>query len=146
MGRLIYYSSASGNTARFIEKLGLPAQRIPISPEAEMPVPEGPFVLVTPSYADGLGRGAVAKQVIRFLNDPERRGLLRGVIASGNRNFGSLYACAGGLVATKCNVPVLYRFELAGTETDIDRVRAGLAKFWGTECSTCTQMEQLTPA
>lgn len=35
------------------------------------------------------------------------------------------------MISDKCGVPVLYRFELAGTETDIDRVRAGLAKFWG---------------
>jgi protein involved in ribonucleotide reduction len=135
MGGLVYYSSASGNTARFVARLGLPAQRIPIRPDEAMPAPEGPYVLITPTYADGEGRGAVAKQVIRFLNDPDRRALLRGVIASGNRNFGATYACAGKVIAAKCAVPVLYTFELAGTETDIDRVRAGLEKFWGMTCS-----------
>ena len=141
MGELIFYSSASGNTLRFVEKLGLPARRIPISPEDPMPEPGAPYVLISPTYADGEGRGAVAKQVIHFLNDPDRRALLRGVIASGNRNFGATYALAGKVIATKCNVPVLYRFELAGMETDLARVRAGLEKFWGlakswgTECS-----------
>ncbi|MFT3688198.1 class Ib ribonucleoside-diphosphate reductase assembly flavoprotein NrdI [Paenirhodobacter sp.] len=135
MGGLVYYSSASGNTARFVARLDLPAQRIPIAPEASMPAPEGPYVLITPTYADGEGRGAVAKQVIRFLNDPDRRAFLRGVIASGNRNFGATYACAGKVIAAKCAVPVLYTFELAGTETDIARVRAGLAQFWGMTCS-----------
>lgn len=136
MGGLFFYSSASGNTLRFVQHLGLPARRIPIAPADPMPEPDGPFVLICPTYADGEGRGAVAKQVIRFLNDPDRRALLRGVIASGNRNFGATYAHAGKVIATKCNVPVLYRFELAGMETDIARVRAGLEKFWGTECST----------
>lgn len=135
-GGLIYYSSASGNTARFMARLGLHAQRIPISPKHAMPEPQAPFVLVCPTYADGQGRGAVARQVIHFLNDPRRRGLLRGVIASGNRNFGRMFACAGRVIADKCQVPVLYRFELAGTDTDIARVRAGLARFWEMQCLT----------
>ncbi|MGR3385809.1 MAG: class Ib ribonucleoside-diphosphate reductase assembly flavoprotein NrdI, partial [Paracoccus sp. (in: a-proteobacteria)] len=36
----------------------------------------------------------------------------------------------------KCQVPVLYRFELAGTETDLIRVRAGLDNIMGLECLT----------
>ncbi len=95
-----------------------------------------PYVLICPTFADGAGRGAVPKQVIRFLNDPSRRAGLRGVIGAGNRNFGTTYACAADVISAKCNIPVLYRFELAGTETDITRVRTGLAEFWGTECST----------
>ena len=136
MPGLVWYSSASGNTARFVARLGLPALRIPISPGDGMPVPDGPYVLICPTYADGQGRGAVAKPVIRFLNDPARRALIRGVIAGGNRNFGALFACAGEVIAAKCNVPVLYRFELAGTDTDIARVQTGLARFLGEECLT----------
>ncbi|WP_126979588.1 class Ib ribonucleoside-diphosphate reductase assembly flavoprotein NrdI [Frigidibacter oleivorans] len=135
MGGLVYYSSQSGNTARFVERLGLPASRIPISPDAAMPEPAMPYVLICPTYADGEGRGAVAKQVIRFLNDPARRALIRGVIAGGNRNFGPTYALAGRVIAEKCNVPWLSSFELAGTDTDIARIRAGLDRFWGMECS-----------
>lgn len=130
MAGLVYFSSRSGNTARFVAELGLPAWRIPDGGD-DMPRPSGPFVLVSPTYADGQGRGAVPKQVIRFLNDPARRAGLRGVIAGGNRNFGATFALAGDVIARKCQVPVLYRFELAGTPTDIARVRAGLTKFWG---------------
>ena len=136
MPGLVYYSSRSENTARFVERLGLPAERIPISADRPFPMPLQPYVLICPTYADGEGRGAVPKQVIRFLNDPTRRGLLRGVIASGNRNFGQTYALSGDVIARKCNVPVLYRFELAGTKIDIARVRDGLATFWRMECST----------
>lgn len=140
MGGLVYYSSASGNTARFVARLGPGlsdlAQRIPIRADDPMPLPAGPFVLICPTYADGQGRGAVPKAVIRFLNDPARRALLRGVIAAGNRNFGATFVLSGRIIADKCSVPVLYRFELAGTETDTARVRAGLAAFWGTECLT----------
>lgn len=140
MSGLVYFSSASGNTARFVARLelddfGIKPGRIPISPADPMPDPATPFVLIVPTFADGQGRGAVPKQVIRFLNDPDRRALLRGVIAGGNRNFGATYGLAGKAVSEKCNVPLLYTFELAGTETDITRVRAGLVKFWGMECS-----------
>jgi len=136
MGGLVYFSSRSGNTARFIRALGLRADRIPVAAEAPMPAPRAPFVLVTPTYADGAGRGAVHKQVIRFLNDPDTRAQLRGVIAGGNRNFGALFALAGDVIAQKCAVPVLYRFELAGTPTDIARVTEGLDRFWKTQFST----------
>lgn len=136
MGGLVYYSSASGNTARFVARLGLPASRIPTSPRDDMPGPDRPYVLICPTFADGEGRGAVPKQVIRFLNDPGRRALLRGVIATGNRNFGATYALAGKVISDKCNIPVLYRFELAGNDLDVSRVKAGLNQFWGTECLT----------
>ena len=135
MAGLVYFSSRSGNTARFVAGLGLPALRIPVAGN-DQPRPDRPFVLLCPTYADGEGRGAVPKQVIRFLNDPDRRALIRGVIAGGNRNFGATFALAGEVIARKCNVPVLYRFELAGMDTDIARVRAGLEKFWGMECLT----------
>ena len=135
MGGLVYYSSQSGNTVRFVERLSLPAMRIPISPSEPMPEPTEPYILICPSYADGQGRGAVAKQVIHFLNDPKRRAGLRGVIASCNRNFGELFACAGDVITKKCDVPVLYRFELAGTDADIRNVKIGLEKFWRHECS-----------
>ncbi|MDO4232223.1 MAG: class Ib ribonucleoside-diphosphate reductase assembly flavoprotein NrdI [Lautropia sp.] len=130
MGTLVYFSSASGNTERFIAQLGLPALRIPVDADAPMPEPDEPYVLISPTYSDGEGRGAVAKPVIRFLNDERRRSLLRGVIGSGNRNFGPFFGHAGKVIAEKCQVPLLYRFELAGTCQDVARVREGLARFW----------------
>jgi len=136
VGGLVYFSSGSGNTARFVDRLGRAATRLPARGNAEPPVMAAPFVLICPTYADGSGRGAVAKPVIRFLNIEANRTLLRGVIASGNRNFGETFAMAGQVIAAKCNVPVLYRFELAGTDTDIARVRDGLNTFWGSRCLT----------
>ncbi|SFQ67652.1 protein involved in ribonucleotide reduction [Roseivivax halotolerans] len=136
MGGLVYFSSGSGNTARFVERLGLPATRLPLKGNADVPELAEPFVLICPTYADGAGRSAVAKPVIRFLNVEANRSLLCGVIASGNRNFGQTFAMAGQVIARKCNVPLLYRFELAGTETDIARVHDGLQTFWGSRCLT----------
>ncbi|WP_372800494.1 class Ib ribonucleoside-diphosphate reductase assembly flavoprotein NrdI [Paracoccus seriniphilus] len=133
---LVYFSSGSGNTARFVAALGLSAMRIPLRSSDPMPMPDRPYVMICPTYADGEGRGAVPKQVIRFLNDETRRAGLRGVIGAGNRNFGQTYALAARVIADKCRVPVLYRFELAGTPTDIARVRDGLKKLQEMECLT----------
>ncbi|GMA33270.1 class Ib ribonucleoside-diphosphate reductase assembly flavoprotein NrdI [Litorihabitans aurantiacus] len=128
---LVYFSSVSENTHRFVGKLGLPAQRIPLRSREEPLVVTQEYVLILPTYGGGTTKGgAVPKQVVRFLNDPRNRSLIRGVIAAGNTNFGEAFCLAGDIVAAKCDVPYLYRFELLGTDQDVTRVREGLAQFW----------------
>lgn len=129
MSRLVYFSSVSENTHRFIERLGLPAVRIPLAEHESIQVDE-PYILVVPSYGGGGTAGSVPRPVIRFLNAAHNRALIRGVIAAGNRNFGEAYCLAGDIIASKCQVPCLYRFELMGTPQDIDNVRKGVNKFW----------------
>ncbi len=129
MGGLVYFSSRSENTRRFVDKLGLAARRIPLGADEALKADE-PFVLVVPTYCGDGGKGAVPKQVIRFLNDAENRANLRGVIAAGNSNFGATYGIAGDVISAKCGVPYLYRFELLGTEEDVANVRQGLERFW----------------
>ena len=104
--------------------------RIPISPKDPMPQVLDPFVLVCPTYADNDGNGAVPKQVIKFLNDLANRSNMVGVIAGGNKNFGQYYGHAGTVISKKCNVPLLYRFELRGTPKDTRLVKEGLEKLW----------------
>ncbi|MDR1392825.1 MAG: class Ib ribonucleoside-diphosphate reductase assembly flavoprotein NrdI [Bifidobacteriaceae bacterium] len=127
---LIYFSSASGNTDRFVRKLGLPARRLPLRAGDPPIAAERPYVLIVPTYGGGSVTGAVPKQVIHFLNDPANRSLIRGVIAAGNTNFGTAYGLAGQIVATKCGVPHLYTFELLGTDQDVAAVRNGLEQWW----------------
>src|SRR5690606_7878214 len=61
MGTLVYFSSVSENTKRFVEKLGVPAHRIPLRPTDDPLVMDEEFVLMTPTYGGGNGRGAVPK-------------------------------------------------------------------------------------
>ncbi|MDR2280154.1 MAG: class Ib ribonucleoside-diphosphate reductase assembly flavoprotein NrdI [Gordonia sp. (in: high G+C Gram-positive bacteria)] len=137
---IVYFSSVSENTHRFVQKLGARSQRIPlIDREGEFRVHE-PYVLILPTYGGGkisdagkvtahAGGGYVPKQVIRFLNVEHNRSLIRGVIAAGNTNFGAEFAMAGEIVASKCQVPYLYRFELMGTVDDVLACQVGLAEF-----------------
>jgi protein involved in ribonucleotide reduction len=127
---LIYFSSTSENTARFVRKLGIDAARIPLHGREPGLLATEPYVLVLPTYGGTGGEGSVPKQVIRFLNDPRNRRQLRGVIGAGNTNFGDNYCMAGDIIAAKCQVPHLYRFELMGTPEDVDRVQQGLEEFW----------------
>ena len=139
---LVFFSSVSGNTARSVEKLAaahdaghpLRSLRIPLRATDEPLVVDEPFVLVTPTYGGGQGRGeergAVPKQVIRFLNDERNRSLIRGVISTGNTNFGEHFGLAGDIISRKCRVPHLYRLELFGTPEDVERVNSGLERWW----------------
>ncbi|MDI2099582.1 class Ib ribonucleoside-diphosphate reductase assembly flavoprotein NrdI [Ruicaihuangia caeni] len=136
MAELVYFSSVSGNTERFVRALGRDAVRIPLMPSDEPLTVTEPYVLVLPTYGGGHQRGAVPKQVIRFLNDEHNRSLIRGVIAAGNTNFGAAFCLAGDIVAAKCHVPLLYRVELFGTPDDIDAVNAGLDEFWKQQLQT----------
>lgn len=127
---LIYFSSRSGNCQRFVEKLGLPATRLPIGQQETSLIATKPYVLLLPTYGGGGTKGAVPKEVIQFLNIEKNRLFIRGVIAAGNTNFGDAYAIAGDIVAQKCHVPYLYRFELLGTARDVQSVKDGLQTFW----------------
>ena len=132
--QVVYFSSVSENTHRFVQKLGLPAIRIPLHGRVEV---ADPYVLILPTYGGGKANGPdpdaggyVPKQVISFLNNEHNRSLIRGVIAAGNTNFGAEFCYAGNVVSRKCGVPFLYRFELRGTAEDVEAVRDGLADFW----------------
>jgi len=105
---LIAYYSLAGNVRRFVAKTGLPAVEI----KPDMLLTE-PFVLVSGTY----GFGQVAGTVWDFLAD--NGDLMAGVAASGNRNWGDNFAKAADLIAEEYGVPIVHKFELAGTAEDI---------------------------
>lgn len=128
---VVYFSSVSENTKRFVDKLEAQSVRIPIrTDEAAKFVHDRDSVLVLPTYGGGNDNSTVPKQVIKFLNNPENRKHIKAVIAGGNTNFGSHFGKAGDIVADKLGVPVLYRFEITGTPEDVIEVKERLAQFW----------------
>lgn len=127
---IVYFSSRSNNTHRFVQKLDLTAQRIPVSLKEDLLVDQD-YILISPTYSSGNvtaegkidTRGAVPRQVIHFLNNPDNRKHCLGVISSGNTNFGDSFAIAGPIISQRLHVPLLYQFELLGTIEDVKRVK-----------------------
>lgn len=128
--QIVYFSSTSENTHRFVQKLTCVSHRIPLNLQEHMVV-DSEYILICPTYSGGGKntrghvdtRGAVPKQVIHFLNDEHNRKLCRAVIGTGNTNFGDSFALAGPIIAAKVGVPLAYQFELSGTQEDVARVQ-----------------------
>ena len=121
IGALVYFS---------LPDEGINVYRIPLrAADPALKVRE-PYVIMVPTYGGGVVKKAVPIQVKRFLNDPANREWIRGVIASGNTNFGEAYCAAGDIISAKCHVPYLYRYELMGTPEDTAAVRKGLVRFF----------------
>lgn len=189
---VVYYSSNTGYTERFVNKLGIPSVKIPVSSKEDMPVVSEPYVLIIPTYGGGVhvdkSQGAVnalyslpegwtppdgwnvrirettgqiiveapkyyrdgdtmnipivlkqpkdymeplLPQIYRFLDHKDNATWMRGVISSGNKNFGEDYGVAADKVSDLYGVPSLYRFELLGTDEDVKIVRDGILNLDG---------------
>ena len=127
--KIVYFSSVSENTKRFVDKLELPSDRIPLrKSDGSLSVSE-PYILIVPTYGGGNNKATVPKQVIKFLNDEENRGKMVGVIGTGNSNFFEHYCRAADIVAYKCGVPVLGRVELMGTQEDVEKTKEIFEKY-----------------
>jgi protein involved in ribonucleotide reduction len=134
---IVYFSNVSENTKRFVEKLDLSGTRIPIKWDDKSPlVVEKDFVLVVPSYGGGAESRTVPKSVVKFLNIEQNRNLLRGIVGTGNTNFGVHYCKAAEIVAAKTGVPLLYRVEITGTPDDVEQVKERVELLW--KASTAT--------
>lgn len=131
---IVYFSSSSNNTARFVEKLKFHCHRIPYELNKTIII-NTDYVLFCPTYSGGGEdtKNAIPKQVIKFLNNPQNRSFCRGVISSGNTNFGNTFAIAGPILSKKLNVPLLYQFELIGNIYDVEKVIKILKNFWKKE-------------
>lgn len=128
---VVYFSSVTENTRRFVDKLGLPSVRIPLYKTDEPLIVNEPYVLICPTYGGGAtmvkeNSRPVPPQVIRFLNNAHNRSFIRAVAAGGNNNFGTDFGLAGDVISKKCKVPYVYRFELMGNSDDVRILRDGL--------------------
>ena len=124
---IVYFSHKSENTKRFVEKLDVNAYRIPLDWDDSNPYQHlSDYVLVVPTYGNGNDRHTIPKQVRKFLNIPEYRDHLKGVIGTGNTNFGEHFCKAAYMIAAKVGVPLIGKVEVFGTPEDITRIQEGL--------------------
>ena len=124
---IVYFSNRSGNTKKFVEKINGNATRIPLSDGSDGDiVMDREYVLFVPTYGGGSENSAIPRQVRRFLNVPENRDLLRGVVGFGNTNFGEHFCKAADMISVKTGVPIVARVEIFGTEEDVIKVKERL--------------------
>ena len=134
---IVYFSNVSENTKRCVEKLGLNSIRVPIKWDDKNPlVVTRDYVLVTPSYGGGAEGKTVPRPVVKFLNLEANRKFLRGIVGTGNTNFGDHYCGAAEAIAAKTGVPLLYRVEITGTPDDVIEVKERLDRLWITNIAT----------
>lgn len=129
---VVYFSNHSGNTKRFVDKLGVANTRIPIKWDSASPlVVDYEYVLFVPTYGGGSEKPAIPKAVRSFLNIKGNRDLLRGVVGFGNTNFGEHYCKAADMVSEKTGVPIVGRVEIFGTNEDVIKIRERLELLYG---------------
>lgn len=119
--KIVYFSTRSGNTKRFVDKLGYETVEIPVKGCVET---DEYFILITPTYGSGDYAKAVPPQVIRFLNNKANRDNMVAVVSTGNINFGNSFGIAGAVIAKKCGVPWLGTVEVFGTPEDVKDVKS----------------------
>jgi protein involved in ribonucleotide reduction len=127
---IVYFSNLTNNTHRFTEKLQkhlrlhgqeIRTHRIPIKTTDQQPQINHNYILICPAYGTQRNNH-VPPQVKKFLTNPDNRAYCTGIIGAGNLNFGIEYAAAGHVLANKLLQPLLHTFELAGFDTDIQKV------------------------
>ncbi|MCA1027064.1 class Ib ribonucleoside-diphosphate reductase assembly flavoprotein NrdI [Cytobacillus kochii] len=113
----LVYISLTGNVERFVKHTGLDN----ISIDDNLPFKEvlEDYVLVIPSYEGELING-IADAFINYKNNKQ---YLKGIAASGNRNFGDDYCLNGKHLSQKYSRPLILMFEFSGTSQDLVRFK-----------------------
>ncbi|MBB5888373.1 class Ib ribonucleoside-diphosphate reductase assembly flavoprotein NrdI [Lactovum miscens] len=125
----IVYFSITGQTRRFIKKLGLSEDTfVEITqdyPDIEM---AQPFILITPSYAEESPTQQCSQDVMNpvfeFMATGVNRTLCKGIVASGNRNFAGLYIYTAKELSAQYQIPIVYDFEMNGTTSDVEALKS----------------------
>lgn len=115
---LIVYDSFTGNTKRFVQKLGFDNVRI-----EDGLIIEQPFILVT--YT--IKFGEVPKKTQDFLT--RNSNYMIAVASTGNRNWGDNFAKSADIISNMYNVPIICKIELSGTESDVLNFKKEVLKF-----------------
>lgn len=117
---LFVYASRTGNVQNIIDKLSIEALKIDNGNESV----DKEFILFT--YTDGLGE--IPYEVQAFLE--KNKSYIKGVIASGDPNYGEDNFCASGnLISENYQVPLLYKVENDGNDEDIAEIKKIISQY-----------------
>ncbi|MBF0710399.1 MULTISPECIES: class Ib ribonucleoside-diphosphate reductase assembly flavoprotein NrdI [unclassified Gemella] len=109
----IIYLSLTGNCKKFLSYTNVKLENIMSITDLE--IVDFPFILVTPT----IGFGDIPLKVKEFMDKNSRYAV--GVVASGNRNWGSNFAASADKINASYGTPILMKFELLGNNRDVDK-------------------------
>lgn len=109
---MIIYASRTGNIRFICKRLdGISCVDI-----KEIEQATEPFFMFT--YTDKIGH--VPESVMQFLY--KNKAHLKGVIASGNINFGNAFCLSADVISKEFNVPIIRKIDLRGTTKDVESI------------------------
>jgi len=111
---LIAYDTKTGNVQRFIDKVKNKINLKTIKIYNGLIIQQH-FILVT--YTTGFGQ--IPETTRNFLEKNNHN--LVAVAASGNMNWGTNFAVSADRIAEKYRVPIILKFELSGTNKDVQK-------------------------
>ncbi len=113
--KIIVYS-LTGNCKRFVEMCEIPEEDVIYLQDIDYDV-DFDYILITPTF----GFGEVPAAVSKFL--VENHMYLKGVVGSGNKNWGERFANASEIISREYDVPLLMKIELHGSKKDISEFK-----------------------
>lgn len=113
--KIIVYS-LTGNCKRFVEMCEIPEEDVIYLQDIDYDV-DFDYILITPTF----GFGEVPATVSKFL--VESHMYLKGVVGSGNKNWGERFANASEIISEEYDVPLLMKIELHGNKKDISEFK-----------------------
>ncbi len=113
--KIIVYS-LTGNCKRFVDMCEIPEEDVVHLQDIDYDV-DFDYILITPTF----GFGEVPAAVSKFL--VENYMYLKGVVGSGNKNWGERFANASEIISKEYDVPLLMKIELHGSKKDISEFK-----------------------
>ena len=104
--------SLTGNCKRFVDMCKIPEEDVIDLWDIDYEV-DFDYILITPT----IGVGDVPEAVAEFLIINRKH--LKGVVGSGNKNWGKRFANASETISKEYNVPLLMKIELHGNTKDL---------------------------
>ena len=104
----IVYFTVTGQTKRFIKKLGSNYEYFEIDAA-------NPFFEVNDKQ--------ITEPINDFLEYQNNSHYLKGIVGTGNRNFAELFIFTAKNLSYEYHVPLIYAFEFNGTPTDVSNFK-----------------------
>lgn len=118
----VYYFSLTGQTKRLVSKLET-KYHFEITDDNHL-IAKQDFILIVPTYAEIDTNGNYSQSVLDPVFDfmDENKDQCKGVIGTGNLNFGELFCWTATEISRDYDVPILLKLEFSGTDEEVKKI------------------------